>query len=241
NFAYGRNMSNQATIEFDLEQSDCNPPSLTMLRVVDANGRIRTGIEDLENAKIELTAGDFDVVILTQVYSAKPTVDISWSLDGEEFYPLEAVEDESKFHKSSGHFFNVELASLRNQNVQDKWITVKITLTDETGNFISQVLEPLFYCGNLLDIETLSADPIKHSVFPNPFSESVTVELEKPLRVAAYFEVYDMAGRIVHQQKIAEQTASFSWNGGYLKEGFYIYAIYSEEGVAKGKMVKLYK
>ncbi|MDL2254703.1 T9SS type A sorting domain-containing protein [Bacteroidales bacterium OttesenSCG-928-J16] len=111
-------------------------------------------------------------------------------------------------------------------------------MTDEAENYISQVLEPLFYCGKLMNIENFSAAQLKHSVFPNPFSESVTVELEKPLRGSAYFEVYDLTGRIVHQQKIAGQASSFSWNGNYLKEGVYIYAIYSEEGATKGKIVK---
>lgn len=237
-FAYGRKMVNRSDIMFGLTQSDLNPPTLTMLRIVDEDGDIRIGIEDLETATMEIAAGDFDIKWGIQYYQAKPEIDISWSIDGEIFYPLQAVEDETKFHKSCGNFFTVDLASLKNYDVQNRWITVKITLTDEAGNYINQVLEPLFYCGNPLGIENLSAGAIKHSVFPNPFTEIMAVELEKPLRESAYFEVYDLTGRIVHQQKISKQTSSFSWNGNHLKGGVYFYAIYSEEGSARGKVIK---
>lgn len=237
-FAYGRKMINTAEVMSDLSQEDAIPPTLTMLRIVDETGKTTIGVEDMSEVRMELSAGDFYRDRAVMKYGDRPEIDVSWSIDGEVFYPLQAVEDEARFHKSSGNFFTVDLASLKNHDIQDQWIIVKITITDAAGNYQTQTLDPLFYCGKLVDIEALSADSIKHSVFPNPFTENITVALEEPLKKVAYFEVYDLSGRIVHQQKTPKQTSSFSWNGNYLKEGVYIYAIYSEEGSAKGKVVK---
>jgi len=67
----------------------------------------------------------------------------------------------------------------------------------------------------------------------------VNIELKNPVSGEVYLEIYDISGRIIHQQKHnCDSTSSFTWNGSHLKEGIYFYGIYSKEGAARGKIVK---
>ena len=249
-FAYGKKMLNNTVIDFDMTKTDVNPPTLTMLRIID-NEKISMFISDINTARLEITAGDFmlayeelpddpDVYLENLAYDKKPDIKIYWSSNGETFNVLPAQEDESKFHLGYGNFFNVSLAPLATAGIEEGWITIKIVLTDEVGNSQVQVLEPLFYYGDFVGIEkTTLSNNLKSLAYPNPFNDKITIELDNPVSGLTYFEIYDISGRIVHQQKVnATEIKSFSYNGKHLKEGIYFYGIYNQGNVISGKIVK---
>jgi len=240
-FAYGRRMLNHAEIEFDLSREDVMTPKLSMLRVVDGDGNVKIGLEDIENAVLEISAGDFDVdpIYFNNVFSGTPDVKVEWTADGSTFYPLEAVEDPSKFDAVGGNFFTVSLSPVSGEEAMNKWITVAVTLTDDAGNTMKQTLDPLFYTGEEFSaIENITND-LNHRAYPNPFTGIITVDADHPVSGETYFEIYDISGKIVSQQKInCNQTTSFSWNGSHAAPGVYFYAIYTLEGTMKGKIIK---
>ena len=98
-FAYGKNMINHTVIDFDMTKPDVNPPTLTMLRVID-DEKISMTVSHPENARLEITAGDFTPDFtkgyLDLVYDKKPNLEVSWSVDGEIFYDLPVEEDATK-------------------------------------------------------------------------------------------------------------------------------------------------
>jgi hypothetical protein len=111
-------------------------------------------------------------------------------------------------------------------------------LTDDAGNSQEQTFAPLFYYGDAVGIEEETS---RTSVlaYPNPFTGNVTIEIDNPVSGEVYFEVYDVTGRIIHQEKMnCNLQNSFIYNGSHLKEGVYFYGIYGNEGVVKGKIVK---
>ena len=115
-FAYGKNMVNSAIIEFDVTKSDPNPPTLTMLRVID-NEKISINVTDPNSARLEIAAGDFFAYRHPHYrfafgYDKKPNIEIFWSSDGVVFNELPVIEDESKFYIGSGNFFNAALAPI---------------------------------------------------------------------------------------------------------------------------------
>ena len=249
-FAYGQNMVNRTVINFDVTKTDVNPPTLTMLRVIE-NEKVSMFISDVSNAHLEVTAGDFTISFeeFSQypgsyyqifTYDKKPDIKIFWSYDGETFNELSILEDESKFHLGYGNFFNVSLAPLAASGIKEGWITVKIVLTDEVGNSQVQVLDPLFYYGDFVGIDkTTLSNNVKNAAYPNPFTDNITIELDNSVSGLTYFEIYDIFGKIVHQQKLnATDTKSFSYNGKHLKEGVYFYRIYNQGNVISGKIVK---
>lgn len=243
--AYGKTMINYSEVEIDLSKEDAMPPALTVLRVLDENDKISIDIKNPKDSKLEIAAGDYayDGTAKIMKYVGKPDIEIYCMIGdlAEEFY-LDAVEDPSRFHTAYGNVFEVSLAPLADIEFplteMEEWITVVVVLSDEAGNKISQTFDPLFYCGNLMSIPTLEKS-VKHTVFPNPFMEEITVSLEKPLQGETYFEVYDMLGRVIHQQKInCDQTTTFRWDGSHVKSGVYFYGIYNNGNAVKGKMVK---
>ena len=236
---YGRELINHTEISFDLSQEDPHPPTITMLRVINQDNRIAVKIDEPENSIIEIAAGDFGAMWNPTKYMKKPNIEILWSIDEENFYPLQAVEDESRFHVSYGNVFTVSLDPLKAADIQDKWINIVVTLTDETGNIQKQTLSSLFYCSNNLGIDNENNLLCKSNVFPNPFTEKISIELDNSISGLTYFEIYDITGRIIHQQKTdANNTKSFTYNGKHLKEGVYFYGIYNGGNVVSGKMVK---
>ena len=240
-FAYGINMTNHTKINFDMTKDDVTPPVLTMLRVID-NEKITISITDVNTARLEITASDFmsDIIAMKTLYDKKPEINVFWSIDNETFYELPAIEDESKFDSGYGNFFNVSLAPLADAGLDEGWITIKIVLTDEAGNSQTQILDPLFYYGNLVGIEKISlSDNLKSIAYPNPFNDLITIKLNNPISGLTCFEIYDLTGRIIYQKKIdANQKITFDWNGSHLKEGVYFYGIYNDGNVYKGKIVK---
>jgi hypothetical protein len=237
-WAYGKNMVNRTVIEFDMTKEDANAPELTMLRVID-NEKISMSVTDVNTARLEITAGDFWFDWDTgNHYKNKPTIAIFWSSDDENFQELPAVEDISKFHTGYGNFFNVSLAPLAGSGLDDGWITIKIVLTDDAGNSNVQVLEPLFYLGNLVNIDKMQVSSSKCSAYPNPFNDIITIELDNFVSGLTYFEIYDITGKIIHQQKVNSETKTFTYNGTHLKEGIYFYGIYNQGNAITGKIVK---
>ena len=246
-FAYGKKMKNHSIIDFDMTKTDVNPPTLTMLRIID-NEKISMFISDVNTARLEITTGDFELefeeyygwYLENFAYNKKPDIEIFWSSDNETFYELPALEDESKFHPGYGNFFNVSLAPLAEAGIDEGWITIKIILTDEVGNSQVQLLDPLFYYGDFVGIDKqILSNKLTSSAYPNPFTEKITVELENPVSGLTYFEIYDITGRIIHQQKTdANNTKSFTYNGKHLKAGVYFYGIYNGGNVVSGKIVK---
>ena len=243
-FAYGRKMTNHTVIDFDFTNPDVNPPTLTMLRVLD-NEKISMSVENAGTARLEITAGDHimewdDIEGWNDIaYDKKISLEVLWSTDGEVFYELPIEEDESKFHPGYGFFFNVSLAPLSEHCAGNSWIIVKTILTDEVGNSQVQTFDPLFYYGYPIGIDEIPLEQANNIAYPNPFTGKVNIELQNPVSGEVYLEIYDISGRIIHQQKYnCDRTTSFTWNGSHLKEGIYFYGIYSKEGAVRGKIVK---
>ncbi|MDX9907825.1 MAG: T9SS type A sorting domain-containing protein [Mariniphaga sp.] len=239
-YAYDMTMVNTSDITFDLSLEDAMPPTTTLLRVIDENGNESNNILDVANSRLEIAAGDFSYSFdnYTMVYVEKPEIEVSWSTDGSNFLPLEVVENEEMFYVSYGNFFEVSLAPLENV-VSDGWVTVRINVTDASGNAITQTLTPLFHVGEIVGIAENLFTPIEHTVQPNPFIDNVTIHVSEPVNGNATFEIYDVTGRIVSQRIIdCHNKNTFTWNGNYVKAGMYFYNIYTTQGEIRGKFVK---
>ena len=89
---------------------------------------------------------------------------------------------------------------------------------------------------------TLSILPTKNSLisikaYPNPFTESTTLDLGEKNLSNVRFTLYDMTGKIVKQQTY-ENTNQIILQKENLTEGIYLYTIYHEgKAVATGKLV----
>jgi hypothetical protein len=247
-YGYGVPHFNHTKMTMDLTKEDPVPPTITVLRVRDENGKIAVGITNLFRSKLEISAGDFYVPFNMETgewydagkYNGRPNIiSVQWSVDEVNFNPMimNLVTDE-KVHPAYGDYFEVGFMSLMMAGVENKWVTLKITLTDFAGNKQEQTLQNLFYVGDLISSIEKNSIAGKSVAYPNPFNGIVTIETEKPLTGETYFEIYDNSGRIIHQQKVNSETKTFTFNGKHLIEGIYFYGIYNQGNAITGKIVK---
>lgn len=239
--AYGRKMINHTKVVFDLSKEDVITPTLTMIRVLDKNGLPKVQFHSMADAVIELSAGDFDIdpIYYDVLYKAVPAVEIEWSVDGETYHRLDAVRVESKWDKVSGDFFRVSLTPVADANIINQWVIVRLTLSDEAGNTITQTFNPLFYVGTGVGVSETSKSGMKHVAYPNPFTETVNIEIERALSGPCCFEIYDVTGKAIYRQEtMGGDVSTFVWNGACAVPGVYFYSIYNEKEVVKGKIIK---
>jgi hypothetical protein len=78
--------------------------------------------------------------------------------------------------------------------------------------------------------------------YPNPFNPATTISFTMPQAGAASLRVYDMLGRMVHQEQLTakEGQNSVSFNGRNLTSGMYFYQL-TAEGFSKTMKMMLVK
>ena len=73
-------------------------------------------------------------------------------------------------------------------------------------------------------------------VYPNPFQEVATVEIEGKEFTKIVFALYDLTGRLVYQK--ASSETSFSIHKSDLTQGVYIYRIFADGDLLNtGKLI----
>lgn len=233
-------MANRTHIEFDLTNEDATPPTLTILQVKDEEGQEMTNLPNLNDSRINFAAGDFmlDLENECMAYFDKPEIEALYSIDGVNYEPLEVVEDESMFHVNYGNFYVVDLAQLEGV-ANDKWVSLRVTVTDAQGNFQTQELDNLFYAGQFTSINEVVATSKDHSAHPNPFTNEVRITTTDAVNGNADIQIYNVLGEQVYQQAVScTDTKEFTINGSNLKSGIYFYRINTKNGLLQGKIVK---
>lgn len=232
-------MANRTHIEFDLRNEEAYPPTLTILQVMENNIE-KIDIQNLSNSKINIAAGDFtiDIEEMHMVYVDKPEIEVWYAIDGGEYQPLEVYEDESMFHVNYGNFFVVDLGQLEGI-ANDKWVSLKVTVTDAQGNFQTQELDNLFYAGEFTSVQQHETPNMQHQVYPNPFKNEVCIKTSEPIDGEATMEIYNMVGEKVYSQRFqCHQDHEFHWNGAQESAGLYFYKITTLQGLVTGSVLK---
>ncbi len=237
----GMVMGNRTHVELDLSKEEALPPTLTILQVMDENNTEKIDIHDLAHSRINIAAGifipDFETIRF-MLYHARPEMEVWYSMDGGAYQPLEVVEDETMFHEFYGNFFVVDLAQLEGI-ANDKWVSLKVKVTDAYGNFQTQELDNLFYAGAFESIENHETPTVQHQVYPNPFTNEVCIKTSEAIDGAAVIEIYNVVGEKVFSQRLqCNQSHEFRWNGNNEGSGLYFYKITTEQGVISGSIIK---
>ncbi len=240
--ANGVSKSNYTRVDFNLENGDAFPPTMTFLRVLNENGDEAIQLPNLNESVLVLGCADFtctfdmDYFYFIPGYNTRPILEAFYSVDGGEWLPLDAVEDEALFHVNHGNVFVADLSQLDSQ-VANHWVSCKFTLTDEAGNSQEQELTNLFFAGDLESVNEQVS--IKHLVFPNPFTNEVRITTADAVNGNADIQIYNVLGAQVYRQTVnCTDTKEFTIDGSALKPGIYFYDINTEKGVMRGKILK---
>ena len=234
--------ANHTRVMFNLENDDAIPPTMTFLRVLDGEGDEAIELTNLGSSTLTFGCADFtftfdmEYYVFVPGYQGRPEVELQYSIDGVEWLPLNVVEDESLFHENHGNVFVADLSQLDSQ-VANHWVSCKFTLTDEAGNSQEQELSNLFFAGDLESVNEQVS--IKHSVYPNPFTNEVRITTVDAVNGSANVQVYNVLGAQVYQQTVnCADAKEFVIDGSTLKPGIYFYRINTEKGEMRGKIVK---
>ena len=143
------------TAKFGGMGADETAPSLQILNFINKENEITNHFDNPSDGLIRLTGGDFELrpeglentdafvkttETITPVIEYSPYARESWEALNPE---LQDIEAEACY----GDSWTVNLKDM-NVRQTNSWYDLRITMTDATGNSISQVISPAFYIGN---------------------------------------------------------------------------------------------
>ena len=234
--------SNYTHVEFNLENEDAIPPTMTFLRVLNAEGKETIQVPDINHSSVVFGCADFTFSFdmeyfgFLPAYNARPNVEVQYSLDGVNWIPLDVIEDENLFHENHGNVFVADLSQLDSQ-AANHWVSCKFIITDEVGNSQVQELTNLFFVGELESVSEQVS--LEHTAYPNPFTNEVRITTANAVNGPANIQVYNVLGAQVYQQTVnCTDTNEFTIKGSALKPGIYFYQVSTEEGMIQGRIVK---
>ena len=233
---------NNTTIRFDFGKDDIMPPTFTMLQVLDQNGKENDIITNLDYAEINVAAGDWVIALdpmtwaMSTTYVEGAEVELYYkTADDTNFMPLEFTEVEDMFHINYGKYFNVKFSQL--EGVNEKWVSMKLVVTDAAGNSQEQILENLFYVDIAWSI--VENEGLTSTVYPNPFTNEIRINAAEAINGSASISVFNILGeQVISKAMNCNETTEFVIDGSGLNAGIYFYSISTENGELKGRIVK---
>lgn len=146
----GMKGSNTTTIHFDDKGEDVCAPTIQMLQTFDQEGKVTDRFEKLSEANLVIAGGDFTPYYIESRHMESFSVSecdikVECAIHGEENWKeLECKENEARFSMPGwGYYWEVALDGIETP-AADTWYDLRITLTDEAGNYQRQTLSPVF-------------------------------------------------------------------------------------------------
>lgn len=151
----------KAIHKFGESAADLIPPTMTSLRIVDAEGNINDRLKTNIDAKVVFTGGHFayrdnwEEMFAYEEFSSIECVSVEYSPRAAENYlPLHVNELEDPILPGYGNCFEVALDNISNVS-QDGWYDLKISIRDESGSTQTQIISPAFHVDELCGIDMI--------------------------------------------------------------------------------------
>ena len=155
----GINGKNEAETYFNQNNSDYYPPALQAYQLRDKNGNLSFRFENRSDGQLLVVGGDFNPIKQTQedsdyysmYYYLKPaSLKVEYAPRGSDnFAEISARSDDNEYtYWGFNEFFRIPLDEV-NVPSNDKWYDLRITFTDEAGNYQTQLMSPAFRIENV--------------------------------------------------------------------------------------------
>lgn len=208
----GKNVSK---LEFDMQREDWCPPTLQLVRFIDADGNFTDRYREGKDGVVEFYGGDFtfnyDEESELSWYTEMPASEVSVEYapyNTNDFLPLE-VENipERDFMPGFGTYYRGSLASVDRPS-ENGWFDVRIRLTDASGNYQEQTLSPAFWIEANVGVNEVAGSEIGLAVA----NGRITVcGCENPT-----IEVYSTDGMLLRRVNATSLDATAFGSGIYL-------------------------
>lgn len=208
----GKNVSK---LEFDMQREDWCPPTLQIVRFIDADGNFTDRYVEGKDGVVEFYGGDFTYNYseesLSTWYTEVPASEVKVEYapyNTKDFLPIE-VENipEQDFMPGFGTYYRGSLASVGCPS-ENGWFDVRIKLTDASGNYQEQTLSPAFWIEANVGVNEVAGSEIGVAVA----NGRITVcGCENPT-----IEVYSTDGMLLRRVGATSLDASAFGSGIYL-------------------------
>lgn len=190
---------NTTDIHFDLANDDNPlPPLLQWMQYRNSEGTVTPMLDKAVGSKLLFSAGkfDFNVDEAWQMWftcrEEPVNVKVEYALHGADTFkelPVDVIADKF-FTPGFGHQYEVALDPISEQSYLG-WFDLRVSLSDNSGNTMTQLFEPAFNIAELAGLETIGSD-------------AGTVGLDGRNIIAPTGSlVYDMSGRLVDGRDLA--------------------------------------
>lgn len=191
---------NTTDIHFDLANDDNPlPPLLQWMQYRNSEGTVTPMLDKAAGSKLLFSSGifDFNVDEAWQMWftcrEEPVNVKVEYALHGDDTFkelPVDVIADEF-FTPGFGHQYEVALDAINEQSYLG-WFDLRVSLSDNSGNTMTQLFEPAFNIAELAGLETVGSD-------------AATVGLDgRNIIAPAGSLVYDMSGRLVDGRDLAQ-------------------------------------
>lgn len=173
--------------------------------------------EVIENCTINYSSVDSVQIDSYNFFDAN-TVTVVWAV----YYPGNTVYITETYNLTGGNgVYSLELSLICPEKA--------------TGQFLKATDQIYYHSGMVNTGITENEDPLNISVYPNPFTTNVTVEIEKTGTYAV--RLYDIRGKLILQENHVA-TNQIQLNLNNLSQGQYILTIQNETHLVTKKLVK---
>lgn len=190
---------NTTDIHFDLANDDNPlPPLLQWMQFRNSEGTVTPMLDNAAGSKLLFSSGifDFNVDEAWQMWftcrEEPVNVKVEYALHGADSFkelPVEVLADKF-FTPGFGHQYEVALDEISEQSYLG-WFDLRVSLSDNSGNTMTQLFEPAFNIAELAGLETIGSD-----------AETVGLDGRNIIAPAGSL-VYDMSGRLVDGRDLA--------------------------------------
>lgn len=151
--------------------------------------------------------------------------EIEKSTDGLSFEKIQSG-GKSLFEKQDNYFQSLDLTP----GIGLNYYRIR-AYSNEGVSYLSSVVS--LYIGSPNELQILS-------LFPNPVSDRVNLEVYSPTDETLQLEIFAMDGRLVHQfsAKISQGKKQLSWDFSALAQGCYMYKVRTRNSIKTGKIFK---
>lgn len=190
---------NTTDIHFDLANDDNPlPPLLQWMQFRNSEGTVTPMLDKAVGSKLLFSSGifDFNVDEAWQMWftcrEEPVNVKVEYALHGADIFkelPVDVIADKF-FTPGFGHQYEVALDAISEQSYLG-WFDLRVSLSDSSGNTMTQLFEPAFNIAELAGLETIGSD-----------AETVGLDGRNIIAPAGSL-VYDMSGRLVDGRDLA--------------------------------------
>lgn len=237
----GKAGSNTTVLSFDQNNADCDPPSLTALRILNSENKINNTLYKNEDASIILAAGDYGISedFTHFEYKTGTTLSLSYKPYSEDTWEnITLSELPESFDSLYGKVYTASFSQVLAQvNNDSTYIDLKIALTDEQGNSEEQILHPAFLVktNGASGLSDFSANPL-WDIYPNPVRDILTIEYSgnEPYRI----NILNIMGGMIYNGTVSnKRSENINLKSLNLPDGIYLIQLISNSRTIVKKII----